>query len=94
MTEHKQRWGIGAVVVFASILHALFLSDNWNIASSEEHGRDFASFYYATQAASLDQNPYNPDLLNQLASQDGSRARVYPYFYPPPFLAILHIFEK
>ena len=55
MTEPKQRMLIGALVVFAAILHASFLFSNWSTASSEEHGRDFASFYYATKAASLGQ---------------------------------------
>ena len=89
MTQHRRRWLIGALVVIAAVLHALLLADNWRLASSEEHGRDFASFYYASKVASAGQDPYNGSQLSKAASTEGARTRVYPYFYPPPFLALM-----
>ncbi len=54
----------------------------WSVA----HGRDFASYYYATQVASKGGDPYVTRSLSQMARSEHTRDTVLPYFYPPPFL--------
>lgn len=49
-------------------------------------GRDFATYYYAAQAALDGRDPYDRRELGALARQDRTRRSVHPYFYPPPFL--------
>ena len=52
-------------------------------------GRDFASYYYAVQAAWRGYDPYDKAQLDRLSSEDGTRDSVHPFFYPPPFLGLV-----
>ncbi len=47
---------------------------------------DFASYYYATQAAQAGQDPYDVRALSERSRKDGSRRTVQPFYYPPAFL--------
>jgi alpha-1,2-mannosyltransferase len=58
----------------------------WNKVRGVDHGRDFASYYYAVQAAHRDLNPYDTRQLGKLARADATRQSVHPFFYPPTFL--------
>ena len=49
-------------------------------------GRDFASYFYAVEAAASGQDPYDVANLDALAQRDGTRSTVHPFFYPPPYL--------
>jgi len=50
------------------------------------HGRDFASYYYAVEAATHGGDPYATRELGAMARAEHTRQSVNPYFYPPPFL--------
>lgn len=65
---------------------AIMLTVGWPTVIDSPHGRDFASYYYAIEAASQGLDPYRTGALNALAKADGTRAQVYPFFYPPPYL--------
>ncbi|MFT4621593.1 MAG: alpha-1,2-mannosyltransferase [Myxococcota bacterium] len=54
--------------------------------TKDTEGRDFASYYYAVQAAADGSDPYEVSSLNALAKRDGTRTSVHPFFYPPPYL--------
>lgn len=51
-----------------------------------KHGRDFASYYYAVEAATHGKDPYATRALSAQARAEHTRQSVNPYFYPPPFL--------
>jgi len=73
-------------VCFAVLAHTWSVVGLWNRTGDRRHGADFASYYYAVQAAADGENPYDNTRLVALAKADGTRAAVYPYLYPPPFL--------
>ena len=50
------------------------------------HGRDYATYHYAVQEVWQGGDPYVTAALDQRARAEGTRATVFPYFYPPPFL--------
>lgn len=58
----------------------------WPSAKRANHGRDFASYYYAVDVVTAGGNPYDKKVLVQAARADQKRSGVHPYFYPPPFL--------
>jgi len=70
-------------------LHTL-TSSTWAKVTAAPHARDFASYYYAAQAADRGEDPYRTRALNKLArrdpDRDDRRRGVHPFFYPPPFL--------
>jgi len=49
---------------------------------------DFTTWYFGTRALGLGLDPYNDDVLNQLASESGFEQHIFPYMYPPPLLQI------
>lgn len=49
-------------------------------------GRDYASYHYALLVAAEGGNPYDTKSLSARAREDGTRKKVHPFFYPPPFL--------
>ena len=74
-------------IVLGIGLHLAFqLAPAWKKVSSTPSGRDFASYYYATQAAADGADPYDTAALSKAARNDHTRRVVNPYFYPPPFL--------
>jgi alpha-1,2-mannosyltransferase len=50
---------------------------------------DFASSYFAARAVSVGANPYDLDLLKDLARVDQYRGELFPYLYPPFVCAVL-----
>ncbi len=52
----------------------------------DTEGRDFASYYYAAKVAGQGGDPYDREILGAVATDEGTRAEVHPFFYPPPFL--------
>jgi len=58
----------------------------WEDIRESSSARDFASYFYALEAALGGDSPYDTELLGDLARIDGTRGSVYPYFYPPPYL--------
>ncbi len=82
-----RRWFPWLVLVLAVGLHAKGLvEDVWPRVRDAAHARDFASYYYAVQAAAQDQDPYDTQVLGRLARADETRRGVHPFFYPPPYL--------
>jgi hypothetical protein len=80
-------WIVWLALALAVGVHGVNLAGPvWAKVRDAGHARDFASYYYAAQAASADQNPYDTRVLGRLARQDGTRKSVHPYFYPPPYL--------
>lgn len=59
-----------------------------NTVLTDTSGRDFASYYYGLKVTLAGQNPYDTHLLDAMASQEGTRTEVFPFFYPPPFLLL------
>jgi hypothetical protein len=43
---------------------------------------DFTTWYLGTRALGLGLDPYNDDVLNQLASESGFEQHIFPYLYP------------
>lgn len=78
------------LLAFALLWHALaVLAHGWMPAVRDEHGRDFASYFYAVEVARQGGDPYDKRALGDVAQDDGTRATVNPYFYPPPFLLLM-----
>ena len=75
------------VVVAAMAWHAVGVGHAWRQAARDHTGKDFASYYYAVKATKAGANPNNRSELRAAVSEDGARAGVHPFFYPPPFLA-------
>ena len=61
----------------------------WNSIHKAPSGRDFASYYYALQVAADGGNPYDTAAMEQVARGEHTRKQVHPFFYPPPFLAVV-----
>ena len=81
------RWLSRIALALGLALHlAQLTGPTWDKVRSAGHGRDFASYYYAAQAAHRGLDPYRTRELSKLARADGTRRRVHPFFYPPPFL--------
>ena len=77
------------VLIAALTWHALLLfGSGWSRMVEPNKGRDFASYYYAVQAAETGQSPYNTKALSKLAKADVNRSSVHPFFYAPPFVAM------
>ena len=76
------------ILALAMLWHVLaVLSPGWvSTAEKKNNGRDFASYYYAVQAASAGADPYDKRMLAKAARKQGERRSVHPFFYPPPFL--------
>jgi alpha-1,2-mannosyltransferase len=77
------------VAVAAVVWHLLTFAAPPKIvggAVKETEGRDFASYYYAARTAAMGGDPYDKMKLDALATADGTRSDVHPFFYPPPFL--------
>lgn len=51
--------------------------------------RDYASFHFAVEVWQAGGDPYDNAALDAAAAAEGTRRRVYPFFYPPPALALL-----
>jgi len=82
-----RRWSYWLVLLLAVGVHGQgLIGDVWPKVRDAAHARDFASYYYAAQAAAQDRNPYDTRVLGRLARQDGTRRGVHPFFYPPPYL--------
>jgi len=72
----------GAVTVFLIILAML-------IADKDKYFWDFASYYYAGKTASLGQNAYDVNVINQIRVSDGQyKGSVPPFVYPNVFLSV------
>lgn len=69
--------------------HVFWLAQGWKRVVRAGHGRDFASYYYAVQAAAKGIDPYDVRAIGALADSDGTRSSVHPFLYPPPFLALM-----
>ena len=73
------------VLAVAWHVHEL-VGPTWERVLAAPHARDFASYFYAVQAADVGRDPYDVGVLSELARADGTRGSVHPFFYPPPFL--------
>ena len=75
------------ILALGLALHTVQLAGpSWDKVKSAKSARDYASYYYALQAAHQDIDPYDTPALGKLARADKTRRSVHPFFYPPPFL--------
>ena len=86
MNPTLRRWLPALALAISLLLHAVALQPAWKGVQNAGHGRDFASYYYGVQVASLGENPYEKQELNERARVEETRRSVHPFFYPPPFL--------
>ncbi len=71
-------------------LHLLTLGHHWRIAVRDSGGKDYASYHYAVIVAAEGGDPYDRIALSRAARTRGERnGGVHPFFYPPPFLAVM-----
>lgn len=79
---------LGLFVIAAAVLWHLIvvLSPPRVPPPKDTEGRDFASYFYAARVAHEGGDPYDREILGSMASAEGTRAEVHPFFYPPPFL--------
>ncbi len=82
----RRKWCMVGALLFGAVWALLQTSQGWNLAQSRANGADFASYYWAYQAAIIGLDPYSSEALMETIRQSGSRAGVHPFFYPPPFL--------
>jgi hypothetical protein len=76
-----------AIFVVGAVVYGLSTATSgWADIRASSSARDFASYFYALEAAFGGGSPYDTGLLGELARFDGTRGSVYPYFYPPPYL--------
>ena len=61
----------------------------WDDDQRVVSGADFASYYFAAKVAQEGGNPYRPRQLRQSAKGSSRGGAVHPFFYPPPFLALV-----
>lgn len=83
---NRRRWGMVGALVLAAVWALLQNAQAWGLAQSRANGADFASYYWAYQAALAGLDPYSTEDLVSTIRQTRSRAGVHPFFYPPPFL--------
>ena len=79
------------LLVVAVVWHALAVVAPPRIGGPTKNteGRDFASYFYAVEAAAQGSDPYDTKVLDSLAKRDGTRDSVHPFFYPPPYLLLM-----
>lgn len=82
----SKRWLPWLALLLGALIHGAALMPAWEQTRTARHGRDFASYHYAVQAAEQGLDPYDAKVLGQLARQEKTRKSVHPFFYPPPFL--------
>ena len=75
-----------ALVVALLVAHLLAMAGVWPEVRRSTHGRDYASYHYAAAEALAGGDPYDRAALSRRAREEGTRRRVYPFLYPPPFL--------
>ncbi len=62
------------------------LQSGWIAINKGQHGRDFATYYYANKISQKGENPYHTLNLSKQSKQEKTRKSVHPFFYPPPSL--------
>ncbi|MEL6189064.1 MAG: glycosyltransferase family 87 protein, partial [Myxococcota bacterium] len=88
MPTRDQPWLL-AVFAFAIAWHLLAVAGAWTDTHDVRHGRDFASYHYAVEAAAAGDDPYDTRALAKAARQERIRRGVHPYLYAPPFLLLM-----
>lgn len=91
MTDAPTKSRLGWLVIAAAVIWHLFtvLSPPKVPPPPNTEGRDFASYYYAARVAAGRGDPYDKAALEAVSSAEGTRTRVHPFFYPPPFLLLV-----
>lgn len=89
-SSHRSTGSWTALLVSAAVIWHLLavVGPAWTGVQRAPGGRDFASYYYAAEAARRGEDPYDRRGLGAIASEDGTRGAVHPFFYPPPFVAL------
>ena len=62
------------------------LKSGWRSINKGQHGRDFATYYYANKISQKGGNPYHTPNLSKQSKKEKTRKSVHPFFYPPPSL--------
>lgn len=80
------------LLLLAALLvwHALAVGQAWTRVVQVDHGRDFATYYYAAKVVQQGGDPYLRGALARASQADGTRRSAYPFLYPPSFLLAVH----
>ena len=78
----KRALAIVLILVYAVAI----VPSGWKDVVRTKHGRDYATYHYATQVAVDGGSPYDTTALDMAARAERTRKTVHPFFYPPPFL--------
>ena len=62
----------------------LMVGSRWSRASRARGAADFSSYYVAVKAVNSGDDPYKPAAVKSLLG-----VGAHPFFYPPPFLAVM-----
>ena len=66
------------------------LQSGWTAINKGQHGRDFATYYYANKISQKGENPYHTPNLSKQSKQEKTRKSIHPFFYPPPSLLFFY----
>lgn len=88
--ERNARWLVVLTLV-GIVWHAIAVAGPaWTTVKEQpSRGRDFATYYYALRVALDGGDPYTRGELGGAAREEGIRATVHPFLYPPPFLLLM-----
>ena len=81
-----RRLGPVLLVMVMAAYAAVSVVPAWTKVRGAKHGRDFATYHYAAAEVLDAGDPYDTQRLSKRAKTEGTRAKVHPYFYPPPFV--------
>jgi hypothetical protein len=81
-----QRLSLPVAILLILVYAAVIAPLTWKSVVTAKHGRDYATYHYATQVAVDGGSPYDTRALDARARADRARSSVHPFFYPPPFL--------
>ena len=74
------------IILLGIFFYILVLQSGWTAINKGQHGRDFATYYYANKISQKGENPYHTLNLSKQSKQEKTRKSVHPFFYPPPSL--------
>ena len=74
---NRRKWGVVAALCLAVVWALLQNAQAWGLAQSRTYGADFASYYWAYQAAFNGLDPYSSEALTETIRQSGSRCLLY-----------------
>jgi alpha-1,2-mannosyltransferase len=88
--SNRARAVLLAILAAAAVWHLFVLiAPEKQKSPRDSAGRDFASYYYGAVVAEEGGDPYDRQAILDAAAEEGLRANVHPFFYPPPYLLVV-----